>query len=348
MKTRIRCLPTGDLPYTDDKGATRMMVKLFEEIPFLANLPKASPDDSIVQRTLMNTPGVCISEKKIVFNNEEAYLKQKLAAFDSAFNSPTPLILESYGFDCSFLSKYYQVIERIKPAKTLISLLGPMTISQSMTNKEDVLLLTDKYYRKIIIQAVSIKALWLIHKLKVISPATQPLFILEEPLLYKAGVLKRENEEITHDLLVNMFAKIVSKIHEFGGLVGVQCFEKCDWNIPIDAGVDIISFGAYSNPNNLNIIPDKVNEFLAKGGKINWAIVPVSNEKIVKTTSVDYISDRLMNTMEGLIIAGTSEKLVYNRATVSVQGNLTELPLFFAEKALITAHQVGKRIPVKS
>ena len=143
-----------------------------------------------------------------------------------------------------------------------------------------------------------------------------------------------------------MLRKTKSKIHDFGGLVGVQCFEKCDWKIPIDAGVDLISFDAYSNPNNLNIIPDMVNEFLAKGGRINWAIVPVMNENIVKTTSVDYIYDRLIKAMEGLILAGTTAKLVYNRATVSVQGNLTQLPLFFAEKALITANQVGKRIPV--
>lgn len=346
MKKRIRSIPTGDLPYTDDKSATRMMVKLFEEIPFLANLPNASPDDSIVKRTLMNTPGVHFSDKKIIFDDDEIHLKQKLVAFDSAFNSPTPISLDRYGFDTSFLAKYYQIIERIKPAETVINLLGPVTISQWMVNKAGTQLLSDKHYRKIIIQAISIKALWLIHKLRVVSPDTKPLFLLEEPLLYKVGNLKRENEEVTQDLIVNMLVKIVEKIHDFGGLVGVQCFEKCDWKIPIDAGVDLISFDAYNNPNNLNIIPDKVNEFLAKGGRINWAIVPVMNENIVKTTSVDYIYDRLIKTMEGLIIAGTTAKLVYNRATVSVQGNLTQLPLFFAEKALITANQVGKRIPV--
>lgn len=346
MKKKIRCLPTGDLSYTDDKSATRMMVKLFEDIPFLANLPNSSPDDSVIKRTLMNTPGFQFLENKLVFNNEESHLKQKLVALDSAYNSPTPINLELYGFDTSFLSKYYQIIERIKPVETVVNLTGPLTIAQSVTNKNPIQIIDDKYYRKILVQAITVKALWLMHKIKVISPNTRVLFLLEEPFLYKAGNLKRESETITHDLIVSIYSKICSKIHDFDGLIGVQCFEKCDWKIPIEAGADLISFDAYTNPNNLNIIPDRVNEFLAQGGRINWAIVPVMNENIVRTTSTDAIYDRLIKTMEDLITAGVTAKLVYNRAMVSIQGNLTKLPIFFAEKALITANQVGKRIPI--
>lgn len=110
----------------------------------------------------------------------------------------------------------------------------------------------------------------------------------------------------------------------------------------------MISFDAYNNPNNINIMPEKINEYLVRGGRINWAIVPVMNETIVKSLSVEYIYDRFIKTIEGLIVAGTSEKLTYNRATISIQGDINSLPLIFAEKALIVANQVSKRIPVKS
>ena len=215
-------------------------------------------------------------------------------------------------------------------------------------NNEGTQLLADKYYRKVVIQSVCVKALWIINKLKKLSPETRPLIILEEPLLYKIGDIKRENEDVTRDVIINMFSKVISKIHEYDGLVGIQCFEKCDWKIPIDSGVDLISFDAYNNPNNLNIMPEKINEYLVRGGRINWAIVPVMNETIVKSLSVEYIYDRFIKTIEGLINAGTSEKLTYNRATISIQGDINSLPLIFAEKALIVANQVSKRIPVKS
>lgn len=348
MKKSFRCLPVGNLPYTTDKAATKMMVKLFENIPFLANLPDASPDENLLRRTLMNTPGVFIQEKKVIFDNDAPNLKSKLVALDAAFNSPTEENLEQFKFETFFLPKYYQIIERIKPAETVINLIGPFTLSQRLMNNEGTQLLADKYYRKVVIQSICVKALWIIHKIKKLSPETRPFIILEEPLLYKIGDIKRENEDVTRDVIINMFSKVISKIHEYEGLVGIQCFEKCDWKIPIDSGVDLISFDAYNNPNNLNIMPAKINEYLVRGGRINWAIVPVMNETIVKSLSVEYIYDRFIKTIEGLIVAGTSEKLTYNRATISIQGDINSLPLIFAEKALIVANQVSKRIPVKS
>ena len=206
-------------------------------------------------------------------------------------------------------------------------------------------MLTDKIYRKFITQTIYTKALWIIKQIKQISPKTTPIIMFEEPLLYKAGNLKRENEEVTHDVIVNMLAKIISKLHDAGARIGIQSFEKCDWSIPIDAGADIISFDAYNNPSNLNIIPEKINEFIVNGGIINWAIVPVINETIVKTLTIDYIYDRFIKTIEALIDSGTSEKYTYNNSTVSIQGDINHLPLIFAEKALIIANQLSKKIP---
>ena len=145
-----------------------------------------------------------------------------------------------------------------------------------------------------------------------------------------------------------MFAKVIQKIKECHGLVGIQCFEKCDWQIPIEAGADIISFDAYNNPNNLNIIAEKINDFLVGGGRINWGIVPVMTEALVKSLTVDQVYDRFAKTVENLVIAGVSERLAYNRAMVSINGNVNKLPLIFVEKALLLSVQLSKKIPHKS
>lgn len=348
MEKTFRCLPTGDLPYMTDKAATKMMVKLFENIPFLANLPNVSPDETLIKRSLMNMPGITFRDKKIIFNNGENNLKPKLVAMETAFNNPSVENLSKYSFDTFFLHKYYQIIDRIKPQETVVNLVGPFTISQQAVNKDGIQLIQDKYYRKLIVHAISIKALWIINKIKELSPETKPLILLEEPLLHKVGNIKRENEDITRDVIVNMLSDVIKKIHDIDAKAGVQCFEKCDWKIPIEAGADLISFDAYTNPNNLNIIPAQINEFLANGGRINWAIVPVRNETIVRNLNIDNLYDRFIKTIEGLIISGTSEKLTYNRSTVSIQGNINHLPLIFAEKALILASQLSKRIPTKN
>ena len=163
----------------------------------------------------------------------------------------------------------------------------------------------------------------------------------------RLGDLKRENEDITIDIVISLFARVIEKIKEAGAIVGVQCLEKCDWQIPVKAGIDLISFDAYNNPNNLCIIPELIQEFLEKGGMINWGIVPVINEYIVKGLNIDILYKRFFSTVEGLIIAGVPANLVFNSALVSIQGNTDGLPIIFAEKAIILANQLAKRIPVK-
>lgn len=160
--------------------------------------------------------------------------------------------------------------------------------------------------------------------------------------------IKRENEDVTRETVINLFTKVINKIKEYHGLVGIQCFEKCDWQIPLEAGADIISFDAYNNPNNLNIIAEKINNFLIGGGRINWAIVPVKTEALVKSLNIDSVYNRFIKTIDGLVLSGVSERLAYNRSTVSIQGNVDKLPIIFAEKALILSTQLAKRIPFKS
>ena len=70
-------------------------------------------------------------------------------------------------------------------------------------------------------------------------------------------------------------------------------------------------------------------------------------EAVVKSLNIDYIAHRLCATMDGLILAGVPERLVYNSALVSIQGNVDKLPIIFAEKAVILSTQLAKRIPNK-
>ncbi len=348
MKTSFKCLPYGNLPYDSNEAATKMMVKLFESVPFLAMIPLQSSKDNLIFRTLENIPGVRFKDKRVYLKEKLSSFKQGLVALDVAFNTPSTENLEAYKFESSFLERYLQILKRVKPKETVVNLLGPLTVSQILINSDKSQLLIDKCYRKLITQSICVKSLWIIEKIKEASPSTHPIIVLEEPMLNTFSEIKRQNEDLTRDILVNMYSKIIEKIRENKASVAIQCFEKCDWTIPIEAGADIISFNAYDNPNNLNIIPEQVNNFLAKGGRINWAIVPTKNESIVKALNIDMVYNRLINAIEGLIIAGVSEKLAYNNATVSIQGNPDKLPIIFAEKAMILATHLAKRIPVKS
>ena len=347
MKFISKCLPFGALPYDSIESTTRMMAKLYEKNPFLCFLPKISPDDNIINRTFTGIPGIKIKNNKVVINTGTNAYKLGMTKLDKAYNSADSKLLEAYAFDSPFLKKFISIIKKFKSHYAYVNLLGPFSISQMLNEAAEQQMLEDKTYRKMFVQAVCVKALWIIQKIKEVSPETVPVIILEEPLLAQFGTLKRENENITHDIVVNLLSKVIEKIKSTGALVAVQSFEKCDWKIPINAGADIISFDAYNNPNNLCIMPTVITDFIARGGNINWAIIPVISESIVKSLNAEYVLNRLTATMDGLILAGVPEKFVYNSALVSIQGDVDKLPVIFAEKTHILTSQLAKKIPVK-
>lgn len=347
MKLYTRCLPFGALPYEAVEAATKMEAKLFEKLPYLAKLPKVDADDNIIKRTFENFPGVKINQRDVILKITSNHYKQRISKLEKAFNHPSLEELEPFGITAPFMEKYFQMIKKFEPPYALLNLLGPFTISQMLQNAAEEQMLVDKSYRKLFIQGICVKALWMIEKIKEITPKTTPIIMFEEPMLGQLGDIKRNNEEITIELVTTLFSRVFEKLHEAGAVVGVQCLDKCDWKIPISAGVDLISFDAYNNPNNLTILPEQIIEFIERGGKINWGIVPVMNEAMVKSLNIDYLTNRLLSTMEGLILAGVPEKYVYNSAMVSLQGDVDKLPILFAEKAIILATQLAKRIPIK-
>ena len=83
---------------------------------------------------------------------------------------------------------------------------------------------------------------------------------------------------------------------------------------------------------------------MSDGGYINWGIVPVMTEDLVKSLSVDHIYKRLEKTIDDVAEQGVHRDLIYRRALVSIQGNVEKLPIIFAEKALIISSKLGKKL----
>lgn len=346
MKFKVRSIPYGSLPYDNIDAVSRMMVKLYEHMPFLPHLPRLNANDTIAFRTLDGIPGVTVNGDKVSLKVGTEEYKKGLVKLDKAFNTPSFESLEPYAISSVYLERFLHLISKSKTSHACVNIWGPFTVSQKLMGLTDDQFLSDKSFRKLFIQSVTVKALWMIEQIKKANPKTVPIIVLEEPLLCRIGVIKKENEDITAELIITLMSRVIEKIKSAGAVVAVHCMEKCDWTVAIKAGADIISFDAYNNPNNLRIIPEQVGKFLENGGKINWCIMPVMTESIVKSMTLDDLTRRFVSTMEGLVNSGVHPKLVYNSSLVSIQGDVEKLPIIFAEKALMLTSQLTKRIPV--
>ena len=348
MILQDKYIPVGALPYTDLGTATRMEAKLFEKLPFIAFLPNCFPEDTWNARMFGNIPGIKLDGDNISILLSTPEAKKGIQYLDKAFNHPDLKHLEPFAMESPFMEKFFQLIKKFKSPNAIINVLGPFTVSQILTEVAANQVIVDKSFRKLFIQTVCVKALWVIKKIKEINPNITPIVMLEEPMLGQFGLIKRQNEDITADLVTLYLSRVIDKLREAGAIVGVQCLEKCDWTIPINAGVDIISFDAYNNPNNLNIISDVVAEFIRRGGYINWGIVPAMSESMTKGLNINIVEKRLLVTMEGLILAGIPPKDIYKSAIVSTQGDVDKLPVIFAEKLIMLTIQLAKKLAVKS
>ena len=344
MKLKLKCLPFGSLPYTEEALVTRMMVRLFEKTPYLPLFPLISKDDTVLKRTIDKLPGISINGKKIVLNIVSPFFPADAEKMEVVYNNPYDEDLEDYSVESFFSDKFFKMIERVRPTEAIMNLQGPFSLSQIIVNREENQLLADKFYRKYIVQAVTLKALWFARKVKKLSNNTTPLIIFEEPKLNEFGVISKSNPDVTREIVINMLSRIIQTLKGAGAAVGIQSFNKCDWQIPIEAGVDLISFNAYTNPANISIISDKITKFLERGGYINWGIVPVMSETTVKSLTVDFLANRFMKTVQGLIDEGVKRELIYEHSMVSVQGEIHNLPLIFAEKALMLSSQLSERV----
>ena len=351
MKLNFRNFPYGSLPYDNIRPCKQMILRLYERIPYLPFLPFIDKNDNIRFRTFENIPCVTLKDGKFLLpeSTNEKFVSV-LGKMERDYNSDNPEDYSQYGSsDSPFSEIYYEMIRRFKPEYTIINLLGPFSFANMVFNKNATVLLTDRAYRKFIIQAVAVKAMWFVSKIKEASPNTKPIIMFEEDLLYKFGTIKRTSDVINQETVTTLFNKVFSKVQKTGGLVAVQSLEKCNWQLVFDSGnVDIISFDAYNNPNNLHIISSNVNKFLANGGYINWAIIPSNSENAIRGLNAEMAYDRLIKTFESLIAAGVSADLVYKQATISVLGNMEQLPILFAEKALMILDQISKKVPYTS
>ena len=344
MNLHFKNLPSCGLPYDNTNSAMTTIVKLYENIPFLPDLQNTDASDSLLNITLSNVPCFKQNNKKIEFYEDSEY-KKYVKLMDIAFESLSMEDLDVFKTDSVFIDRYFQALKRIQPAETVIRFYGPFSLMYSLSNKQCGQSITDRSIRKFFIQLYTLKSLWFINKIQTISEKILPIIIFDEPLLNKFSSIKRQNDNIDNGLLVDFYSKIFDKIHKNGGKIGVQCFEKCDWKIVLDSKVDIISFDAYHNPHNLNIISPKIQGFLQNGGIINWGIIPLDSAEIIIKLNAEIVYDKLIKTIDELAATGIDSDLIYKNSMVSVVGDIYKLQLLFSEKALLLANKVAAKLP---
>lgn len=330
---KLRPLAIGSLPHNDSEKAMSVVTKDFSEIPFFPQLANVNRKEDMIFQVLEGMPAFSsknISEFSIDSESEEFYndLEEFFSDYEEILENPLSEKLDKYGISNEFSStfdKFLKFIEKEKPLYAKAQIVGPFTLSSSITDKNGVSVLFDETLRDIVVKLLSLKAVWIIRQIKSVNSGTTPIIFTDEPTISQMGTSAYMT--ISEADVCEMLSQVSGIIQKSGGLSGIHCCGKCDWSIPINAGYNIINPDGYSYAQHFSLYSDNINKFLNNGGKIVWGIVPTLDDEVLKKITVEDLVKIFETSVNYLTKKGINEKLITDNSLISSScgaGSLTE------------------------
>lgn len=212
--------------------------------------------------------------------------------------------------------KFIELIKETKPKFAKGQITGPHTLSFRVSSDN-------------LAQNLAQKALWQINQIKSACQSTIPIIFIDEPSL----------ATIQGSSPLDMIKTVSDTIKTNGALSGLHCCSNCDWNIAIDAGIDIISFDAYTYGETLGI---EFKRFLSRGGKIAWGIVPTKDSKAIEDADLDKMIKIFENGVKNLTKMGIDEKIIIENSLITPSCGAGSLSEELAQKAMDLTKQLSE------
>ena len=130
-------------------------------------------------------------------------------------------------------------------------------------------------------------------------------------------------------------------IKENGAISAIHCCGKCDWDIPISAGVDIINFDAYTFSQNLSLHSKSIKSFLEQGGKIAWGVITTLHPEVLENAKLDTILTVFEKAVKYLTEKGIDEIIFIANSLITPSCGAGALSEDLAEKAMDLTKQLS-------
>ncbi len=331
---KLKPIAIGSLPYKEAEKAIDIVRKDFSEIPFFPQLANISRYEDMMIQVLEGFPGIHIMENQedLSVNPEDdnfyTALEEFFTDYEEIMADTNSKLLDKYGISdvcSSTLPLLLDIIKETKPEYAKGQIVGPFTLAAALADNNGTPLVFDETLRDIVVKLLSLKALWIIKQMKKTNSEITPIIFMDEPSISQLGTsayLTIKNEDVRL-----MLKEISDIIKQNGGLSAIHCCGKCEWTIPVEAGINILNLDAYSFSEHFSIYAKDIKKFLNNGGKIVWGLVPTLDSNVLSTISADDLVKKFENSVTYLTNKGIDEKLITDNSLVTSScgaGSLTD------------------------
>lgn len=345
---KLECIAIGSVPHTNLSDAMSVVKSCFAKIPFWPQMVKVSKNEDMILQFLEGMPSFFYDKSYLDCDYDAFYedLEQFFLNYETILSQEEEdTLLEKYSISSKYASSFdsfIKMLEVTRPCYAKGQIVGPFTLSTTLVNMDGKCAIYDETLKEIIVKTLTLKALWQIKRIKKANPEIVPIIFIDEPSISQLGTSAYVTVD-ENDVLL-MIEEISNAIKSFGGLSAIHCCGKCDWQLPIRSGVNMINLDAYSFAQNLSIFSADIDKFLKNNGKIVWGIVPTLDSPALEEADLAVLYERFKMSVKYLTKKGVDEKLIIDNSLISTSCGAGSLTVELAEKAMRLTKELSEKL----
>lgn len=343
----------GSLPHSNPQDAIDLIFNTIPNAPCCPQLSKVSPNEDMLLQYTEHFAGIKIDEetsKRYADLDSDEYfmeLEELFMDFEEVIASDelNDEILSKYAISSDYASAFSLFINKIKettPEYIKGQIIGPFTFGTSTLDKDNRCTFYDETYREVIVKTLTLKALWQVNEFRKASPNSKNIIFLDEPTMSQLGTSAFIT--VTNEDVQNSTNQIVDVLHQFGILVGMHCCGKTDWSNLLKTNLDIINFDAFFFAENFALYAKELEQFIDKGGKIAWGIIPTLDVDALEQTNEQELISIYEKAKNLLVAKGLNEEKLLASSILTPSCGAGSLSVENSQKAMNYLKLVSEKL----
>jgi len=343
-----RALLIGSLPLNDHMQAWDMVCRYTPEIPLWVQLPAFKTEGMMVQ-FLPGLPGLAVRSNGFIMDTGSETFDAELLAF---YEDYMEWIEGRKGIDPSRFvltpdtaPGFFVLLENIPsmipgPVALKGQITGPITLGTGLKDSSGRSVFYNEQARDAVVKLLAQKARWQTLQLKRFDRPVLTFF--DEPAL--AGFGSSAFISISRSEISACFEEVIAGVHEAGGLAGIHVCANTEWSLVLEAPTDVVSFDAYAYFEKLLLYPERVREFIHRGGILAWGIVPTLNPEDIDRETADSLASRWAHQFKAVVALGVDPERLLAQSCITPSCGTGSLDVPHALKVLELTREVSRKV----
>ena len=322
IKPKFLATAIGSMPFDDPGRAVDLILSKLPGAPHWPQLPRLGLNEQMEIQFSEHMPCAVIDREKnrLNFDTSGDYSEAFAQFYETYLLAMDP---EEGNGDCAsvavspaFSRGIHALEQRLRQQGKKMPFVkcqvtGPCSFSLTVVDEKKRAIYYNEEFRDMIAKTLAMISRWQVRKFK--PYAGHVICFIDEPILSAFG--SSTYVSVRRDDVINLLKDMIDAVHTEDGVAGMHCCGNTEWSIPIDAGVDIISFDAFQYGETITMYAGAVKTHLMRGGALAWGIVPTSTA--IREQTMESLAERLEYMMDHLASRGIEKRLIADQALLT-------------------------------